>query len=523
MSDFRVSVILHQTGSEDNPVKNTLKSIYNQTCRQTEIIIIDHSDKNKNPGFYNSPIPLTILNADNESLGSQLKRAITKISAPYILYIDNRNHQVELKSAALDLLLQHMNTHSQTGMLYSDYEIYDGQSVSSKKLLKHHPGRLRDNQDYGKVFMFRASALAESGGFDDTLKFNTLYDIRLKISEKYKLSHIADKYNGALYKVWAKAKGQNVFDYLMAGKESQLEAEAVLKRHLEKSGTFLAAGQHYMSRPPYPNDLVLDATVIIPVNNRPEFIGTAIESVLIQTINTIEVIVVVNGGENDPTVAEVKRYMKDGDLYRESKPQVRLLVYDINNIGFCLNMGAKFAKGKYYIQLDSDDRLKPDAVEKILQVFHSDPKIGMVIGSYEVWEKKPDGSLVRDETIPVVTHDEWTDENGRNNLLRINGAGAPRSIPINLIRQFGFGMNEEPYSRNYGEDYDMVLRLSEKYKMGRIWEPIYEVVRHSGGTDHSIDQFTVDQNDEAKDWMRLQAINRRRNMNLTMEPKADGK
>ena len=115
----------------------------------------------------------------------------------------------------------------------------------------------------------------------------------------------------------------------------------------------------------------------------------------------------------------------------------------------------------------------------------------MVIGSYEVWEKLDSGEIIRDKNIPVVTHSEWTEENGRNNLLRINGAGAPRAIPIQLIKDIGyFEMNENPFARNYGEDYDMVLRISEKYKIGRIYDPIYEVIRHSGGTDHSIDQAT---------------------------------
>ena len=119
--------------------------------------------------------------------------------------------------------------------------------------------------------------------------------------------------------------------------------------------------------------------------------------------------------------------------------------------------------------------------------------------------------------LPVVTHDEWTEENGRNNLLRINGAGAPRSIPIQLIRQIGFSMNQEPYARNYGEDYHMVLQISERHRIGRVWEPIYEVVRHAGGTDHSIDQATIDRNDEAKDFMRAEAILRRIQLNKENE------
>ena len=204
----------------------------------------------------------------------------------------------------------------------------------------------------------------------------------------------------------------------------------------------------------------------------------------------------------------VKRYMEGGDLYDAAKPPVQLLVNEINNIGLCLNMGAAYARGEFYVQLDSDDRLKPDAIEKILAVYEQDPKIGMVIGSYEVWQKdEQTGELSRMEEIPVVTHDEWTEENGRNNLLRINGAGAPRSAHIKVLKELGgFGMNDSPDCQNYGEDYDLVLRTSEQYRIGRVWEPIYEVIRHAGGTDHSIDESTIIRNDNAKDFMRNEAI-----------------
>jgi len=204
--------------------------------------------------------------------------------------------------------------------------------------------------------------------------FNTLYDLRLKLSEKYELTHIANRFAGSLYRAVAAAKGHNVFDYLLASKESQIEAEQVVTGHLKRMNAHLAAGKYYTSRPPAPKSADLKASVIIPVNNRPEFIATAIESVQKQTVKEVEVIVVVNGGPGDPTCKAVKRYMEGGDRYDASKPPVRLLVYEINNIGLCLNMGAAIARGQYYVQLDSDDRLKPDAVEKILAVYEEDPK-----------------------------------------------------------------------------------------------------------------------------------------------------
>ena len=169
--------------------------------------------------------------------------------------------------------------------------------------------------------------------------------------------------------------------------------------------------------------------MVVPVFGRPEFIGAAIDSIQNQTIKNIEAVIVCNGGEQDPTVAEVKRYLPEGDRYDPQKPKVRLIVHDMNNIGLCLNHALQTSTAKYYIQLDSDDLLFENAVEKILKVYERDDKIGMVIGSYQVFEKEEDGTIVPvmvDNQPFVVTHDEWTEENGRNNLLRIGGAGAPR-------------------------------------------------------------------------------------------------
>ncbi|MBN1406353.1 MAG: glycosyltransferase family 2 protein [Calditrichaceae bacterium] len=518
MPGTKVSVILHHDKDNDVNFANTLKSIYSQTLSDIEVLIISDpdiessekliSDINKNH------IPTRIITESNDTLGGYLNSVFYSITSDYILYIHNPAATVLLKQSALDLLLLACQRNADTGMVYADYELQENDRIKDIHLLKHHIGRVRDNQDYGCVFLFCRDALETCGWADEDLKFKTLYDLRLKLAEKYKLIHVANRYAGSLYRIMSEGLAHNVFDYLLAGRESQVEAEKVLTEHLKRINAYLKPGSNYHPRPEIETENELIASVIIPVNNRPEFIGTAIESVQTQTVQQIEVIVVVNGGPDDPTANEVRRYMPGGDKYDASKPAVQLLVHDINNLGLCLNMGAQAAKGTYYVQLDSDDRLKPDAVEKILKVYNSDPKIGMVIGSYEVWRKDDAGNYSRMEELPVVTHDEWTEENGRNNLLRINGAGAPRSLPIALIRQIGFSVNDEPYARNYGEDYNMVLEVSERYRIGRVWDAIYEVVRHAGGTDHSIDQQTIDRNDEAKDYVRLQAIQRRIKLNI---------
>ena len=504
-------------------LKKMFNSLLNQNTLPDSIYILNQQSDDDNSNFLfelaeKEGVVCEIIPANKQFLSASA-HTLAKIKTPYFVFIQTDSAPVYLQKNALDLYCWAINRNPDAGLFYSDYDLIEPEGQKKEvHLLQFHSGRVRDNMDFGKVFVIKCEADKKVGGFSFQYENGYLYDLRLKISAEHKLVLISNRYQGVPYLVEDLGKGHNVFDYLLSSKKIQLEMENILNDHLRRTGAYLAPGV-YQKKVQYSqeeNEQFKDciASIIIPVNNRPQFIGSAIESVLSQTNNKVEVIVAVNGGDHDPTIKAVKTFQPGGDNFNPNLPPVRLIVLDINNIGLCLNEGLKAAKGKFYVQLDSDDRLKPNAVEKLLAVFDSDPHIGMVIGSYEVWEQEKDGRLSHCEDIPVVTHDEWTEENGRNNLLRINGAGAPRAAHIKVLKEKGwFGVNDSPFSRNYGEDYEMVLKVSENYRIGRVWDPIYEVVRHSGGTDHSIDQVTIDRNDDAKDHMRLETIRRRQKLN----------
>ncbi|MBK9119529.1 MAG: glycosyltransferase [Phycisphaerales bacterium] len=509
----------------------TLQSVVAQDLRPHEILIVDDRGPDARPDFADGDLVAKVrhLPGTYANRAAMLNAALQAATGDYILLVLNDQAAVTLRQSAVQTLVMAATRHAArgsaaatrhlrpVGFVYADYDRVD--SAGQKRevhLLDWHPGRLRETTDFGAAFLFPTQVLRTLGGFSTEYGAAAdWYDLRLRATERHDAVHIANRYAGGLYSVAAAGAGHNVFAYLLADKQTQLELERACTAHLERVGARLAPGVHVGSleyttaeNEAFRNCL---ASIVTPVNQRPEFIGRAIESVQAQTIQQVEMIVVVNGGPADPTADEVRRYMPGGDRHQPDKPPVRLIVVDVNNLGLCLNTGIAAARGKFYVQLDSDDRLKPDAVEKLLAVFQADPTVGMVVGSYEVWTlDAQSGALHRNAEIPVVTHDEWTADNGRNNLLRINGAGAPRAAHVKAIAAAGwFGVNDTAQCRNYGEDYDLVLRISERFTIGRVWEPIYEVIRHSGGTDHAIDQTTIDRNDNAKDHMRLEALHRR--------------
>ena len=501
-----------------------LLAALDQDHPSTEVIVVDGRGPDARLDFLPAGADTALLRhrpGRYANRAAMFNAAIAEARGAFVLLVFNDQVPVVLRRSAVQTMVMAATRRARPAtMVYADYERRTAAGEAMPvHLLDWHPGRLRDTVDFGHALLCHTETLRTLGGLDESYNAADRYDLRLRLSEQQAPVHIANRYAGALYSVAAPSETHNVFAYLLAAKETQLEMERACTAHLKRTGTYLAPGAHAQmvqytaAESQQFTDCV--ASVVIPVNNRPEFIGRAIESVQAQTVKAVEVIVVVNGGADDPTAGEVRRYMTGGDRHDAAAPDVRLIVVDVNNLGLCLNTGLAAARGKYYVQLDSDDRLKPNAVEKLLAVFDADTTVGMVVGSYEVWTLETgSGELRRNTEIPVVTHDEWTADNGRNNLLRINGAGAPRSAHIKAIREVGwFGVNDSPQSRNYGEDYDLVLRMSERYTIGRVWEPIYEVIRHAGGTDHAIDQATIDRNDNAKDHMRLEALERRRALN----------
>ena len=122
----------------------------------------------------------------------------------------------------------------------------------------------------------------------------------------------------------------------------------------------------------------------------------------------------------------------------------------------------------------------------------------MLIGSYRIC----DFNL---ETLPpgLIDHREWTEENGRNNALRINGLGAPRAFYTPVIREVGFP------NVSYGEDYAVGLQISRRYRVGRIYDVLYLCRRWGGNSDAALSREKVNKNNFYKDSLRSDELKAR--------------
>ncbi|PKN09333.1 MAG: DUF4922 domain-containing protein, partial [Deltaproteobacteria bacterium HGW-Deltaproteobacteria-7] len=167
--------------------------------------------------------------------------------------------------------------------------------------------------------------------------------------------------------------------------------------------------------------------------------------------------------------------------------------------------------GRYVVQLDSDDLYSsPQTLQKIVNILRQG-KYAMVVGSY---------TLVNERLKPIppglIDHREWTQTNGHNNLLRVNGMGAPRAFDSSVIRRVGFP------NVSYGEDYAVALRITREYKIGRIYESLYLCRRWKNNTDARLSVEKQNANNLYKDKLRSAEIEARKLVNKE-EPSRDSR
>ena len=387
-------------------------------------------------------------------------------------------------------------------MVYADhYKMVEGK-MEKHPVIDYQSGSLRDDFDFGSLWCIKAQALADYIAQPDReeYQFAALYDLRLYLSRIGEIFHL----NEFLYseaELDTRKSGEKQFDYVNPrNREVQIEMEKACTQHLGKVGALIDTT--FYRQPDFgEQDFEYEASVIIPVFNREKTVADAVKSALGQKANFKFNVIVVNNHSTDRT-GEILDELKADNLIQIVPERTDL------GIGGCWNeaINSSFC-GKFAVQLDSDDLYSsPKTLQKIVDAFYKQ-KAAMIIGSYRMC----DFDL---NTLPpgLIDHKEWTDENGCNNALRINGLGAPRAFFTPLVRQIQFP------NTSYGEDYALGLAFSRRYRIGRIYDELYLCRRWGGNSDAALSVEKVNANNLYKDRLRTMELKARQHL---LQGKAD--
>ena len=387
-------------------------------------------------------------------------------------------------------------------MVYADhYKMVEGK-MEKHPVIDYQSGSLRDDFDFGSLWCIKAQALADYIAQPDReeYQFAALYDLRLYLSRVGEIFHL----NEFLYseaELDTRKSGEKQFDYVNPrNREVQIEMEKACTQHLGKVGALIDTT--FYRQPDFgEQDFEYEASVIIPVFNREKTVADAVKSALGQKANFKFNVIVVNNHSTDRT-GEILDELKADNLIQIIPERTDL------GIGGCWNeaINSSFC-GKFAVQLDSDDLYSsPKTLQKIVDAFYKQ-KAAMIVGSYRMC----DFDL---NTLPpgLIDHKEWTDENGCNNALRINGLGAPRAFFTPLVRQIQFP------NTSYGEDYALGLAFSRRYRIGRIYDELYLCRRWGGNSDAALSVEKVNANNLYKDRLRTMELKARQHL---LQGKAD--
>lgn len=382
---------------------------------------------------------------------------------------------------------------SGAAMVYSDYRVTT-LSGETKQVptIDCFKGSLRDDFDFGPLVMIDTRRLREAcDTIDADYRYAGMYAVRLALSRLAGIVHIPETLYIAV-ETDTRTSGEKQFDYVdPRNRARQLEMEDACTVHLKKIGAYL---EPHFKDADYSGDFPVEASVIIPVRNRVSTIADAVESALSQTADFKYNVIVIDNHSTDGTT-DVLRGL--ADKYVNLK--VIIPAFSDLGIGGCWNEGVNSAHcGRFAVQLDSDDLYKnTDTLQRIVDAFRKE-NCGMVIGSYELTDFNlnplPPG---------LIDHREWTDDNGRNNALRINGLGAPRAFVTNLLREIRVP------NTSYGEDYALGLAISRDYRIGRIYDSLYLCRRWEGNSDSNLDIARVNANNLYKDRLRTWEVEAR--------------
>lgn len=477
-------------GSE-NQINKTIRHL--QECSTVDRIFLLPTSPVPNLSL---PDKCYILPSSAPESVERYKQVALYANTPFTL-ICTQVQDLEFGYMALERMCDYLSA-PQCSMVYADhYKTIKGERTPHP-VIDYQLGSVRDDFDFGSLLMFRTNYLKRAINEIETEKeyqHSALYALRLALSRYGELTHIRE----FLYtetEIDLRKSGEKQFDYVdPRNRQVQIEREEVFTRHLKKIGAYLKPGM--MTVDLKEGEFSHEASIIIPVRNRARTINDAIRSVLEQETSFPFNLIIIDNHSTDGTSEIIEQYKNDNRVIHLIPERTDL------GIGGCWNLGINHPQcGRFAIQLDSDDLYSsPHTVQTIVDKFYKE-QCAMVIGSYRM----TDFTL---QTLPpgVIDHKEWTDENGHNNALRINGLGAPRAFFTPLLRKIRVP------NTSYGEDYALGLAFSRQYRIGRIYDVLYLCRRWEGNSDAALSIEKINQNNNYKDSLRTLEIKLRQAMN----------
>jgi len=485
----------------EGPVKalaHTVEQLCDACAVNRVFVVASRADADNVEAF---PDDVTTVAVGSIFSTAAVREMAQRAEAEYVL-LQLNDAPITLGPHAMERMMQAADN-AGAAMVYADHLVEKNGTTERHPAIDYQAGSLRDDFDFGPLILIRTSLLQryvqEESSAD--YRYAGIYALRLYLSRQGELLHL-NEYLYTEHEKSVEQEGERQFDYVNpANRNVQIEMEQAVTAHL-RSLDALVDTAGYVAPDFQEQEFPCEASVIIPVFNREKTIADAVRSALEQDTKFDYNVIVVDNHSTDNTTKILEAI--DDKRLLHVKPERRDL-----SIGGCWNVAVHHEScGRFAVQLDSDDLYSSrHTLQRIVDAFY-EQQAAMIVGSYRICD-------FHLNTLPpgLISHAEWTDENGPNNALRINGLGAPRAFFTPIVREICFP------NTSYGEDYAMGLAFSRRYRIGRIYDELYLCRRWGGNSDSALSLEKINANNLYKDRLRtLELAARRRQNNADAEP-----
>lgn len=198
-------------------------------------------------------------------------------------------------------------------------------------------------------------------------------------------------------------------------------------------------------------------SVIMPAYNVEQYVIEAIQSVLDQDYESVEILL-IDDGSQDNTV----------ELVRRSAPQVKIIQQANAGVAAARNTGLRHANGDFICFLDADDGWFPNKLTAQINYLQRNPNVGLVFHKWFVWKPDATGLYVKPKELPIPTLGEIDISRSGWIYPQLLLDCIVHTSTVMMRRAVAETIGFFDTTLMSGEDYNYWLRVSRHYEIHKL-------------------------------------------------------
>jgi glycosyltransferase involved in cell wall biosynthesis len=451
MLNKKVSIIIPTAGIRLDDLRKAVFSALNQSYGNIEVIVVSDG-KNNSKKIVDGIDDKRVIFIEAERWGDPVRIrevGIEKSSGDYICFLDDDD---VLYNNHIETLIQHSD--SKTIPFSRAKYIFRQSGKPDRETLDIEPNNpqapyykpeyiLEQNIAPISSFLIQKEMHYAIGGFDKNLIRLEDWDYWARMSLQFNLKFINVVTNEI--RIHLNKVSRTIRNDIFRNINLLLRDQVKKKLRFMKENNKILIDEETRG-----NFFIPKVSVIMPIYNAQEFLQEAVDSIMNQTFRDFELLL-INDGSSDRSKEIIEKYRKD--------PRVKIFHKKNEGVTKTLNFGLANSLGRYIARMDADDISMPERLELQVEFMDKHRDVGLLGTRFK--------AITEDKKFIENLDVELTNEELQKEILKSCRFGHP-TVMIRRTALETVGPYDESLWANTVEDYDLWLRIAEKFEIANL-------------------------------------------------------